>query len=62
MILKNINYGNISLSKMKTFAVNSTVIFVTEVIFLGFYCTFFVMTHTNTHTNKNQHLDAFLRR
>lgn len=26
--------------KMKTFAVNNTVIFVTEVIFLGIYCTF----------------------
>lgn len=43
---------------MKTFAVNSTVIFVTEVIFLGIYCTFFVMRHT-----RSQHLSMlFLRK
>lgn len=42
---------------MKTFAVNNPVIFVTEVIFLGIYCTFFfffVMRHT--HKKKILHL------
>lgn len=45
--------------KMKAFAVNNPVIFVTEVIFLGIYCTFFfffsfVMRHT--HEKKILHL------
>lgn len=43
---------------MKTFAVDSTVIFVTEVIFLGIYCTFFVMRHTQ----KSAPLNAFFKK
>lgn len=42
---------------MKTFAVNSTVIFVTEVIFLGIYCTFFCH---ETHS-KSAPLNAFFK-
>lgn len=43
---------------MKTFAVNSTVIFVTEVIFLGIYCTFFCH---ETHS-KSAPLNAFFKK
>ena len=53
MILENIIIKHFTY-KMKTFAVNNTVIFVTEEIFLGICCTFcFVMRHT-----KNQHLST----
>lgn len=46
--------------KMKTFAVNNPVIFVTEVIFLGICCMLFSFfdheTHTHTQKKKNLHL------
>lgn len=48
--------SDISLSKTKTFAVDSTVIFVTEVIFLGIYCTF-VMRRT-----RSRHLSILLQK